>query len=406
MSADAGPPMPDHLFSDLKVIDCASWIAGPAAATILSDFGADVIKIEPPGAGDPWRHSPPVPGKITDYYWQLTGRNKRSLGIDLKHELGLAALHRLVKGADVFITNFPLPVRERLKIAASDLLEFNPRLVYGSMSAYGEAGEEAGRQGFDATAYWARTGLMDMVRATAETDPSRSMPGMGDHPTATGLYAAIVTALYRREKTGRGGVAQTSLLQNGIWANGCFMQTRLFGEHVAHRPPRDRAPNALANHYRSRDGRWFLMALHNEPKQLQSFLDAIGMPRLCEDPRFATLPLRRKNSVELTAILDAEFATKDLAEWRRVLEGAGVTFGAVFTVNEASEDTQSKVVGALIPFADGKGMTIAAPFHIEGEAKVAPLRAPAVGQHNEEVLTEAGYADDEIAQLKRLGVLG
>lgn len=406
MIADAGPPMPEHLFSDLKVIDCASWIAGPAAATILSDFGADVIKIEPPGAGDPWRHSPPVPGKTTDYYWQLTGRNKRSLAIDLKHEAGLAVLHRLVKSADVFITNFPLPVRERLKIAASDLLELNPRLVYGSMSAYGEAGEEAGRQGFDATAYWARTGLMDMVRATAETDPARSLPGMGDHPTATGLYAAIVTALYRREKTGRGGVAQSSLLQNGLWANGCFMQTRLFGEHVAHRPPRDRAPNALANHYRSRDGRWFLMALHNEPKQLQNLLDAIGLPRLCEDPRFAALPLRRRNSVELTAILDEVFATKDLAEWRRILEGAGVTFGAVFTVNEASEDAQSKAVGALIPFADGKGMTVAAPFHINGEAKVAPLRAPAVGQHNEELLTEAGYAADEIAQLKRLGVLG
>jgi formyl-CoA transferase len=195
------------------------------------------------------------------FYWQLTGRNKRSLAIDLKHEAGLAVLNRLVKGADVFITNFALPVRERLKIAASDLLELNHRLVYGSMSAYGEAGAEAGRQGFDATAYWARTGLMDMVRATAETDPARSMPGMGDHPTATSLYAAIVTALYRREKTGRGGMAQSSLLQNGLWANGCFVQTRLFGEHITHRPPRDAAPNALANHYRCRDGRWFLMAL-------------------------------------------------------------------------------------------------------------------------------------------------
>ena len=398
--------MPDHLFSGLKVIDCASWIAGPAAATILSDFGADVIKIEPPREGDPWRHSSPVPGKTTDYYWQLTGRNKRSLAIDLKHEAGLAVLYRLVRSVDVFITNFPLPVRERLKIAASDLLELNPRLVYGSMSAYGESGEEAGRQGFDATAYWARTGLMDMVRATAETDPARSMPGMGDHPTATGLYAAIVTALYRREKTGRGGVAQSSLLQNGLWANACFMQTRLFGEHVGHRPPRNKAPNALANHYRCRDGRWFLMALHNEPKQLQSFLDAVGLPRLTEDPRFATLPLRRKNSIELTAILDELFATKNLVEWRRILEDAGVTFGAVFTVGEASEDAQSMAVGALMPFADGKGMTVAAPFHIEGEAKVAPLRAPAVGQHNEEVLKGAGYAADEIAQLKGLGVLG
>ena len=109
---------------------------------------------------------------------------------------------------------------------------------------------------------------MDMVRDGTETEPVRSMPGMGDHPTATALYAAIVTALYRREKTGTGGVAQTSLLQNGLWANGCYVQNRLFGEHVAHRPPRIETPSALANHYRCRDGRWFLMALHNEARQL------------------------------------------------------------------------------------------------------------------------------------------
>ena len=114
--------MTESLFAGLKVIDCASWIAGPAAATILSDFGADVIKIEPPGAGDPWRASTPVPGKATDYYWQLTSRNKRSLAIDLKHADGLAVLYRLLASADVFVTNFPLPVRERLKIAAADLL--------------------------------------------------------------------------------------------------------------------------------------------------------------------------------------------------------------------------------------------------------------------------------------------
>ena len=164
--------MADGIFAGLQVIDCASWIAGPAAATILSDFGAGVIKIEPPGAGDPWRASPAVPGKITDYWWQLTARNKQSLAIDLKHPEGLGVLHRLIGATDVFITNFPLPVRERLKIAAADLLAINPRLVYGSITAYGEAGEEAARTGFDATAYWARTGLMDMVRAT----PRRSRP--------------------------------------------------------------------------------------------------------------------------------------------------------------------------------------------------------------------------------------
>jgi len=148
--------MSDHLFSGLKVIDCASWIAGPAAATIMSDFGADVIKIEPPGVGDPWR-ARSASGAANEYYWQHTSRNKRSLAIDLKHDAGREALYRLVADADVFVTNFPLPVRDRLKLAPDDLLPLNPRLIYASFTAYGESGEEAAKTGFDSTAYWART---------------------------------------------------------------------------------------------------------------------------------------------------------------------------------------------------------------------------------------------------------
>jgi formyl-CoA transferase len=397
--------MTQSLFTGLKVIDCASWIAGPAAATMLSDFGADVIKIEPPGAGDPWRASQPIPGKTTDYYWQLTSRNKRSLALDLKHHEGQQILHRLVASADVFITNFPLPVRHRLGMAAADLLPLNPRLIYGSFTAYGEEGEEAAKTGFDSTAYWARTGLMDMVRADAETVPSRSMPGMGDHPSGTGLYAAIVTALYRREKTGQGGVVKSSLLQNGLWANGCAVQTRLFGEHVALRPTRDQPPNALANHYRSRDGRWFIMALFNEQRQLRSFLNAIGREELTDDPRFATPDARKQNARALVTVLDDVFATRDLAEWRTILDAVGVTFGIVATVNEALDDPQMRHAGALLPFADGQGLTVMTPFHIDGVDKVPARRAPSVGQHNETVLREAGYSADEIERLRGLGVV-
>ena len=398
--------MTESLFAGLKVIDCASWIAGPAAATILSDFGADVIKIEPPGAGDPWRASTPFPGKVTDYYWQLTSRNKRSLSIDLKHADGLAVLYRLLASADVFVTNFPLPVRERLKIAASHLLPLNARLIYASLSAYGEQGEEAGRTGFDSTAYWARTGLMDMVRATEDTEPARSVPGMGDHPSATGLYAAIVTALYRREKTGKGGIAQSSLLQNGLWANACFVQSRLCGEHVAHRAPRAQAPNPLANHYRCRDGRWFIMALFNEQRQLRGFLAAIGCTHLADDQRFATSAARKQNARALVAILDEVFAQRDLAEWRTILHAAGVTFGGVNSVDEASGDVQFQQIGALVPFADGQGLTVSSPFHLDGETKVAPRRAPSVGQHTDDVLQEAGYSTGDIGRLRDLGVLG
>jgi crotonobetainyl-CoA:carnitine CoA-transferase CaiB-like acyl-CoA transferase len=397
--------MTASLFTGLKVIDCASWIAGPAAATMLSDFGADVIKIEPPGAGDPWRASTPIPGKQVDYYWQLTSRNKRSLALDLKQPDGQAVLHRLVASADVFITNFPLPVRDRLCMAPSDLTPLNPRLIYASFTAYGEEGDEAAKTGFDSTAYWARTGLMHMVRANEDTVPTRSMPGMGDFPSATGMYSAIVTALYRREKTGRGGVVRSSLLQNGLWANGCAVQTRLFGEDVALRPHRDDAPNALANHYRSRDGRWFIMALFNEQRQLRSFLSVIGREDLTDDPRFATSDARKQHARELVLILDEVFSKRDLAEWRTILDGVGVTFGIVATVNEARDDPQMRHSGALVPFGDGEGLTVMTPFHIDGETKTPARRAPSVGQHNESVLREAGYSSDDVERLRGLGVI-
>jgi formyl-CoA transferase len=246
---------------------------------------------------------------------------------------------------------------------------------------------------------------MDQVRAEATTAPARSMPGMGDHPSATGLYAAIVTALYRREKTGRGGVVRSSLLQNGLWANGCAVQTRLFGEHVAHRAIREDAANALANHYQTRDGRWFIMALFNEQRQLRGFLTAIGREDLTDDPRFATDASRKQHAQDLVKILDAEFARRDLDEWRKILDGVGVTFGIVGTVNEVLDDRQMRDCGALVPFADGEQLTVSSPFHLDGVDKVPAQRAPAIGQHSEAVLREAGYAAADIARLRTLGVL-
>jgi formyl-CoA transferase len=395
--------MTEYLFSGLKVIDCASWIAGPAAATILSDFGADVIKIEPPESGDPWRGRGVNPHVPSDHYWQLTARNKRSLALDLKHDAGLSVLYRLVAQADVFVTNFPLPVRDRLKLAPAHLLPLNPRLIYASLTAYGETGEEAAKTGFDSTAYWARTGLMDAVRADVDTVPARSAPGMGDHPTATSLYAAIVTALYRREKTGAGGLVSSSLLASGLWANGCFVQSRLSGEPVPHRPPREHAPNALANHYRCRDGHWFIMALFNEERQLRSFLGAIGREELADDPHYATKQARAANARALVAELDAVFATRDMAEWRKILDAVGVTFGVVATVDDVMHDAQMRAMGALVPFEGSDVLTISSPFQVDGEAKVAPRRAPKLGEHSADVLRDAGYSEDDIARLRGAG---
>jgi crotonobetainyl-CoA:carnitine CoA-transferase CaiB-like acyl-CoA transferase len=393
--------MADGLFAGLKVIDCASFIAAPAAATVLSDFGADVIKIEPPGEGDLYRslHTRPgSPKSSRDYAWMLDSRNKRGLALDLKSAEGHAVLQRLVKSADIFITNMPLPVRRRLKTAYKDLGPLNPRLIYASFTAYGETGPEAEKTGFDSTAYWARSGLMDVVRPDAEATPARSAPGMGDHPSAMALYGAILTALYRRERTGKGGQVSSSLVANGLWSNSYFVQAKLIGSEFPPRLPRTHTINPLSNSYRCKDHRWFILSMVNEARQFAPFMEAIGLSDLI--PRFHLQAERQKHSPELIAIFDKLFAEKTLSEWRKILDDAGITFGVVGTLDDIVHDDQARHAGAIVKVADGSAETVSSPFQLEGETKRAPTAAPAIGQHTDEILREYGYSAADIIRLR------
>jgi crotonobetainyl-CoA:carnitine CoA-transferase CaiB-like acyl-CoA transferase len=212
--------MDTYLFSGLKVLDVATVIAAPAAAMMLADFGAEVIKIERPGAGDMLRslsNMPDTPDAGSNWFWQMDGRNKRSLTLDLKSEDGKEILRQLVQDCDVYITNQPYSVRESLGLTYEHLRPLNPAMIYASLTAYGEKGPERERKGFDQLAYWARSGLMDLMR-TPDSAPTQGLPGMGDHPTAVSIYAGIVTALLHRERTGEGGMVHTSLLANGLWS--------------------------------------------------------------------------------------------------------------------------------------------------------------------------------------------
>ncbi|MGX9389671.1 CaiB/BaiF CoA transferase family protein [Nitrobacteraceae bacterium UC4446_H13] len=401
--------MENGIFDGLKVLDCASFIAAPAAATVLSDFGADVIKIEPPGAGDPYRNLPNLPGyPISDqnYAWMLDGRNKKSLALDLSKPDGRTILYRLVKEADVFITNFPPAVRKRLGITYDDIAPLNPRLVYASFTGYGETGEEANKPGFDSNAWWARSGLMDLVRADEETTPARSVAGMGDHPCAMALYSGIVTALYKREKTGQGSHVKSNLMANGVWASGVLAQAKLCGAQFQPRRPREHALNAVTNHYRCRDGRWLILSLLNEEKQWPALARCLGREDLIADPRFATKADRHARSLELIKIFDGIFASRDLAEWRAALDGNGLVFGVVGILDDIPQDKQMRENDVLIPFAGETTLTINSPIWIDGSNKRQPRLPPKVGEHSDEVLRQAGYAEDDIRNLRSSGVIG
>jgi len=400
--------MTEPLFAGLKVIDCASYVAAPAAATVLADFGADVIKIEPPGEGDPWRtqyRRPGMPPSDHNHPWLMDDRNRRGLVLDLKSEAGRAVLERLISQADVFITNTPLPARERLRIRYVDFAEACPRLIYASLTAYGEVGDEAGKTGFDLTAYWARSGLMDEVKADHRVMPARSVAGMGDRPTAMALYGAIVTALYRREKTGLGGEVRASLMGSGMWAAAYLIQARLCGTIFPPRPPREESISALGNIYRTFDDRWFMLALSSE-RQWPALARAIGLPGLAMDPRFNGPEERRVNALDLMAILDEVFAGRPLAEWRTILDAAGLTFGVVGTVAEIVSDPQAMAAGFLRPLGETGMLTIDSPFTVSGADKVPVVEAPGFGEHAREILREAGYDEGEIEALRANGVVG
>ncbi|MEO9190729.1 MAG: CoA transferase [Acetobacteraceae bacterium] len=392
------------LFDGLKVIDCASYIAGPSAATVLAEFGADVVKIEPPG-GDPYRNRATIPasGHVhpSSPNFVLDGRARRSLILDLRQEAGRAVLRRLVAEADVFITNAPPDVRRKLGVTYEDLGPLNARLIYASFTGYGEDGPEASKPGFDATAWWARSGLMHLVRA-GDAAPARSLAGMGDHPSGIALYAAVATALFQRERTGKGLAVGSSLLANGLWANACQVQARLCGETVAVQPAHDDSPHPLRNHYRCRDDKWLLLSIVPEQRRWEAFVRALESP-LLEDARFATVEGRALHAKALTVALDSVFATRERAAWCAALEPTGLVFGIVATM-EDMPDEQAVVSGALVPFEGDTLLTVSCPFWVGGQRKVAPRHAPPPGADGASVLAAAGYAAPEIAALRAAGV--
>ena len=401
--------MQKGIFDGLKVLDCASFIAAPAAATVLSDFGADVIKIEPPGMGDPYRNLPNLPGYPAsehNFAWLLEARNKKSLALDLTKADARDVLYKLVAEADDFITNMPPQVRAKLGITHDHLAHLNERLIYASFTGYGEKGEEANKPGFDSNAYWARSGLMDLVRADTNTTPARSVAGMGDHPCAMAFYGAIVTALYQREKTGKGAHVASNLMANGVWAASVLAQAKLCGAKFSKRRPREQALNAVTNHYKCKDGRWIILSLLNEERQWPTLMRCLGREDLIEDGRFATKAGRHSRSVELIRIFDQIFATRDLAEWRKLLDGNGLVFGVVGILDDIPGDQQMIDNDVLVPFAGDSMLTVNSPIWIDGVSKVAPTKPPGIGEHSDEILRKAGYDDATIEKLRATGAVG
>src|SRR6266699_573551 len=397
----------DNIFSGLKVVDLASFIAGPSAAVILSDFGADVIKVDPPN-GDTWRigHKiPPQPQAKDAYPWHLANRNKRGITLDLKSPSASQVLEKLVKWADVLIVNTPHPARKKLRLEYDDVVQWNPRLIYADVTGFGENGPDANLPGFDITSYWARSGLLSMTR-DAGAPPTWPVAGSGDNATAVGLYSAIVTALYRRERTGKGSYVTTSLLSEGVWSASVSIQGALAGAKFYGLHDRKNPANAALNVYRAADDTWFVLIV--TPDKLAALAKAIGRPDLLTDARLSDPAKLTANMPQLTAILDETFCAQPMAHWYEVFNGVHVTFGAVRGPQEVINDPQLRANDIVVPLEGAGGKltsTISSPIQVHGVAKVPARRAPGLGEHTEEILRGLGFDAKEIDGLRASGAV-
>ena len=392
------------LFANLRVIELASMVMGPSAGVILADFGAEVIKVEPPNSGDlnrNWHKIPGLPVSEFAYPFQVDNRNKKSLALDLKSETGYQVLLKLVETADVLITNYRLKALERLKLEYETIRDINPGIIYALATGFGEKGEERHNPGYDLVAYWSRSAIETQI--FPYDGWLRPFPyGAGDHPSGMALYAAVMTALYQRQQTGEGSKVSTSLLANGAWANSVMLQAQLAGAQFREPRPRHDSYNFISLHYPTKDERLMKLSIVNFKKNWKPFCKAIGRSYFPDDERYATPEARAENMSSLIHEITEIFKTQDINYWDRALKEADIPHAVVPTYKEAADDEQKKANDIIIPLdhpSEGKMRTVNSPFQVSSAEKIKPGAAPKLGEHTVEVLEQIGYSEEAIRKM-------
>jgi len=355
--------------------------------------------------GDAYRgyyQMPPSPNSEVNFTWILDNRNKRSMTLNLKSDAGKAILHQLVADCDIYITNQPLPFRRAQGLMYEDLKPLNERMIYASITAYGEEGPERDREGFDLVGYWSRSGLMHQMRHKG-TEPFQAMAGMGDHPTAVALYGSIMTALFRRERTGAGAKVHTSLLANGLWSASCFAQAA-WAQADFSQIPGQRLTTAL---YLAADARWIQFSMVRQEDDFDRMILAMGHPEWLIDARFDNPEGRLEHHEEFTQMMREVIAERTSTEWMEIFAAAGVPAARVAEFTDLPDDPQILSNDMVMPPVEDVGMplVIRDPINVDGEARVGATRAPEMGEHTEEILTELGLSAAQQAALREAGVV-
>jgi crotonobetainyl-CoA:carnitine CoA-transferase CaiB-like acyl-CoA transferase len=394
------------LLEGLKVVELATYIAAPGAGGVMADWGAEVVKIEPP-KGDPMRQFFDTLGsdQASNPIFELDNRGKRGVVLDVASPLGREAALKLVRGADIFLTNIRPAALKRAGFDWDALRLENPRLIYCSVTGYGLQGPDADKAGMDVASFWSRSGV-GSITAPKGVDPFPIRTGMGDHVCSLATVSAILAAVIERGRTGQGRLVETSLMRAGVYAIGSDMAIQLRLGRLASTRPRQQAVQPLANFFQAADGRWFTIVVRQGSADWPQIAAAAGKPQLVDDPRFAASRDRRENAAALVAALDEGFGAIPYAEIAARLDAADITWAPYQTPRELTEDPQAHAAGCFVETPDGQGGAFtapASPARFPGADDGPKGPAPRLGEHTTEVLAELGYSEADIAAMKAAG---
>ena len=396
------------ILEGIRVVSMGQIVAIPAASSTLADWGAEVIKLEPL-TGEMHRGLRRAQGVETgeiNWVMQVLNRNKKSLALNLKAQSGLEIFYKLIQKSDIFMYNYELSSLKKLKLEYATLSQINPRLIHTVVTGYGSVGPDKDERGYDFTAGWARSGMMYIIGEPG-TPPAPQRPGIIDSMAGAHLVGAICAALLQREKTGKGQEIEISLYHAAVWALCMDIQAALSGrEPIKH--DRTKAQNPIWNSYRTKDDRWFWLAMLQSDPSWPGFCRAIERPELEKDPRFNNLEARRENCEELIHIIEEVLATKTMKEWEKCFREHNCIYGRVQTPVEVTTDPQALANDFFVETdhpAAGKIKLVASPVKFHENPASIRTPCPELGQHNEEILLDLGYNWDDIARFKDQGVI-
>ncbi len=394
------------MLSSIRIVELATYIAAPSAGGLLADWGADVLKIEPP-EGCPMR----VTFNTGEDFpvFALDNRGKKGITLDLTKEQSHPVLRRLLQGADVFLTNLRSRSLHKMGLSYENLKQEFPELIYAEVSGYGTIGPDKDLPGFDISAFFARSG-MTHANTPKMSDPVLPRTAVGDHITGISTAAAILAAVLNRQTTRRGCFIDSSLLRSGIYALGSDFAIQLGYGRLGSAKPRHEVINPMANYFRTQDERWLtLVPRPVDQKEWRQLCEIVGANDMGDDPRYETPKQRRAAAREIVERLDACFATKTLDEWRPLLDEAGFIWAPVLKPSEVVEDAQANAMDAFIdlPCADGqRRRSPAGPIRFVDAPQPLPRPFPALGEHIDEVMHQIGYSEAEISNLKKERIFG